>query len=216
LAADGQCIRWYVSRIPLVSTLVTFFQAMITRGLSEKPISSVPRVIGPPALLEPEEKYAWDPSSLVSPIYNPTDGGHQTTSTNEPNTQRTSRSPLVGVASQSGTSEHREFTTLYSSYLPKPLRPVYHGLPTGEPNLHLKQAIWIAHSFSNVPGLFFYDSDNVSTSWAGEGWESVRYPPTVVATSLSRSSFGQKSTLSNPPLENEWNRLMQQGPYTPP
>jgi hypothetical protein len=128
---------------------------MITRGLSEESISYVPRVIGPLASLEPEQKYAWDPSSLISPIYNPTDGGHQTTSLDEPNSQRTSRSPLAGVASHSGTSEHRVFSTFYSSYLPEHLRPVCHGLPTGEPYVHFKQAVRIAHFFSNVPGLFF-------------------------------------------------------------
>jgi hypothetical protein len=186
---------------------------MVTRGLSEKSISSVPRMIGPPALLEPDEKYAWDPSSLNSPIYNPTDGGHRTTSSDEPNTKRASRSPPVDVASQSRTSEHHAPTTFYPSYLPGPLRPLGHGLLTGESYLYSKQVIQITHCFSDVPELPFYGSANTGASQAGEGWEAVRNLPTLVASSPSGSNFGQKLALPNSSLEDEWNRLVQLGPY---
>jgi hypothetical protein len=188
---------------------------MVARGLSEKSISSVPRAIGPPALLEPDEKYAWDPSSLNSPIYNPTDGGHQTTSLDEQNTKRASRSPPLDVASQSRTSEHHVSTTFYPSYLPGPLRPLGHGLLTGESYLYSKQVIRTRHCFSNVPQLTFYGSANTGASRAGEGWEAVRNLPTLVASSPSGSNFGQKLTLPNSSLDDEWNRLVQLGPYAP-
>jgi hypothetical protein len=192
---------------------VTFIQTMIFRSLSETGISSIPRVIGPPASLAPDEKYAWDPSSLISPIYNPTDGGHQTTSTDEPNTQRASQSPPADAVSPSRTNELDVSTTFYPTYLTRPLRPLDHGLLTGEPNL---LSIRIAHSSSNVPGLLFYYSANVGTLWAGEDWEAVKYPQTPDSSPPSVSNFGQKLKVSNPPLANEWNRLMQQGPYTSP
>jgi hypothetical protein len=126
---------------------VTFIQAIISRSLSESCISSIPRVIGPPASLEPDEKYAWDPSSLISPIYNPTDGGHQTASSDEPNTKRTSLSPSVDAASQLRTSEEPTPNTFYPTYLTRPLRPLGHGLVTGKPYLHSQQVVGVAYSF---------------------------------------------------------------------
>jgi hypothetical protein len=115
---------------------VTFIQVIISRNLSESYISSVPRVIDTTASLEPDEKYAWDPSSLISPIYNPTDGGHQTATSDKPDTKRASRSPPVHPAPQSRTSEEPTPTTFYPTYLTRPLRPLGHGLVTGEPDLH--------------------------------------------------------------------------------
>jgi hypothetical protein len=190
---------------------VTLIQTIISRSLSKASISSIPRVIDPPTSLEPDEKYAWDPSSLVSPIYNSTDGGHQTASSDEPNTQRASRSLPTDAVLLSHTSKPDISTTFYPTYL---TRPLDHSSLTGEPDLHCEQAIQIAHSFSNVPELIFFDSDNVGTLWAGENWEAVRYPQTPIASSPFGSNFGQKLTVSNPPLATEWNRLMQQGSYT--
>jgi hypothetical protein len=147
-------------------------------------------VVDPSPSLEPEEKFAWDPTSLVSPLYNPLDGGHQDSMPPKPPPKRASLSPPADERSKSSAS-YPKYTNRHQRRSGKDIA-VRNGTGTTS-----TQALEMNRIRSSVPEILIYEST------------SLDLPSQSTASSQPRRAAGRSVPPSVPSLTSEWNALIR-------
>jgi hypothetical protein len=158
--------------------------------------SVIPKVIDACTCLEPEEKFAWDPSSSASPLYNPIDGGHQT----RPSLKQSSERAFLWPASRADS------------------RP---GISTGGQHQHANVKSYpaqVARPRLAMPELPFYKIASSHALWTGYGPDAMQTSKAMhSALDCSESELklindqGEEKRPSSTSLTSEWNTFMQSG-----
>jgi hypothetical protein len=190
--ADVQSTHLYAKQGLFFGFELTSVQAAVIARRSAGALPGImPRVIDPGPSLEPEEKYAWDPSSFASPLYNPVDGGHPNPPSIKELSERTSRSPPKDPDLHARTNNvpQRQHVKSYPAQVARP-RPDMLELP-------------------------FYNSASSHKLWTGYGSDFVHSSQSL-RTLLAPSESNLRPTTidgGTPPslnsLTSEWNSFMQ-------
>jgi hypothetical protein len=170
---------------------------MITRRSTGTSSRSIPKVLDPSPTLDPEERFAWDPTSLASPLYNSLDGGHQEPSSPNRSVKRASLSPPA--------SDHSQTTASYPVSLHRPRRPKADDLTSAGLRSKLLQGTAMTRTSLNVPEILIHASTSLEPQYK---------EPTMSSNRARGAGKSQPHIL--PSLTSEWNKLLQYDPDIKP